>query len=40
MDQLVREKSPIEVCGLQWQACIEAASAALQELAPQHHRSL
>lgn len=34
LDQLVREKPLIEVCGLQWQACVEAASASLQDVPP------
>jgi hypothetical protein len=32
LDALVREKSLIEVCGLQWKACVQAAEIALKRL--------
>jgi hypothetical protein len=32
LDTLTKEKSLIEVCGLQWQTCVKAASAALAQL--------
>ncbi len=32
LDALIREKSLIEVCGLQWQACVSAASTVLRQL--------
>ncbi len=35
LDELVREKSLIEVCGIQWRVCVEAAEAALSRL-PAH----
>jgi hypothetical protein len=34
LDALVREKTLIEVCGLQWRACVRAAEAALKRLPP------
>jgi hypothetical protein len=32
MDQLVGNRSLIEVCGLQWRACVQAADAAVEQL--------
>jgi hypothetical protein len=34
IDELVLERSLIEVCGLQWKACVQAAEAALKRLPP------
>jgi len=34
LDQLVAEKTLIEVCGLQWKACVQAADAAMKRLPP------
>ena len=34
IDQLVSEKSLLEVCGLQWKACVRSADDGLRELPP------
>jgi hypothetical protein len=38
IDALVREKTLIEVCGLQWKACVQAAEPALRRMPP--HQTL
>jgi hypothetical protein len=32
LDDLVREKSLVEVCGIQWKVCVQAAESALRQL--------
>ncbi len=34
IDELVRERSLLEVCALQWRACVDAADDALADIAP------
>lgn len=34
IDELVKEKSLIEVCGLQWRACVRSADASMEHLPP------
>jgi hypothetical protein len=34
LDELIAEKSLIEVCGLQWRACVQAADTAMEHLPP------
>lgn len=36
LDQLVAEKELIEVCGIQWQRCVQAAETALARLPAEH----
>lgn len=35
LDELVREKTLIEVCGLQWSTCVQAAHVAMKRLPPE-----
>lgn len=35
LDELVREKTLIEVCGLQWKVCVQAACAAMERVPPE-----
>ena len=36
LDDLVREKSLVEVCGIQWKVCVQAAESALRHLSSAH----
>ena len=34
LDELVKEKTLIEVCGIQWKVCVQAAESAMKDLPP------